>query len=121
MSYHEDMEEYFAEFLISYIFTQDYGDYSAADTDEKALKLYNTKITRRFFYESLNREAEKIARSPVHKGEPKLIWNALKAKYEGKQRTDIERKLTEWQNITMNSSEQAEAFTERVAWETKGR
>jgi hypothetical protein len=53
VSYCEDMEEYFDEFLISYILTEDMAAYSGAETDEKALKLYNMKIAHRFIYESL--------------------------------------------------------------------
>jgi anthranilate/para-aminobenzoate synthase component I len=100
-AYRDDVEEDFDEFVIGYVLTEDLNAYDVADTDEKALKKYNMKIARRFIYESLC----------VYKGEPKLIWITLANKYAAKEITDIENKLTEWQNLSMNQSKTCEDFS----------
>jgi len=84
------------------------------EDDAKKLKEYNMKIARRFLLSSVLGEAETLARSPDHDGEPKKIWKALCDKYDGKEIISIQAKMLEWHSLSIGRNKKAIEFTTRV-------
>ena len=114
-SYKEDMTAYFDEFMIGFVLTENFDVYMPpGDEDAKKLKEYNMKIARRFLVSSVLGEAGMLARSPDHGGEPKKIWEALCAKYDGKDKIDIEAKTSEWHSLNIGRNEKAMEFAMRI-------
>ena len=60
-SYRQDMEEYFDEFVIGFVLSEEWSDYNDNDDGNKPLKRFNAKIARRYIYSTLRGDAETLA------------------------------------------------------------